>query len=234
MPPVYENLFGTPQHLWRPISRSVWPDSNRCVSVPFVSCSCTSPHFSNAKIHSSLCLQDNNADRTFDGAFLSGYSVSVRCNFAIAQKTVLPDPPYRCGPDFDNYSPRQVPPDYQIAMTQRIYAAQATVIRNLNDKGPCVIVGRCADAILPDAVNIFVFSDMENRINRIMSLNPGLTREEAKASILAVDKRRKAYHEYYSTTQWGDMDAYDICLNSGLAGVEGCLEAALTYIKYVK
>ena len=54
------------------------------------------------------------------------------------------------------------------------------------------------------------------------------------ASILAVDKRRKAYHEYYSTTQWGDMDAYDICLNSGLAGVEGCLEAALTYIKYVK
>ena len=77
-------------------------------------------------------------------------------------------------PDFDNYSPRQVPPDYQIAMTQRIYAAQATVIRNLNDKGPCVIVGRCADAILPDAVNIFVFSDMENRINRIMSLNPCL------------------------------------------------------------
>jgi len=49
-----------------------------------------------------------------------------------------------------------------------------------------------------------------------------------------VDKRRKAYHEYYSTTQWGDMNAYDICLNSGLAGVEGCLEAALTYIKYVK
>lgn len=104
LPPVYENLFGTPQHLWRPIGRSVWPDSNRCVSVPFVSCSCTSPHFSNAKIHSSLCLQDNNADRAFDGAFLSGYSVSVRCNFAIAQKTVLPDSAYRCGPDFDNYS----------------------------------------------------------------------------------------------------------------------------------
>lgn len=104
MPPVYENLFGTPQHLWRPIGRSVWPDSNRCVSVPFVSCSCTSPHFSNAKIHSSLCLQDNNADRTFDGTFLSGYSVSVRCNFAIAQKTVLPDPPYRCGPGFGNCS----------------------------------------------------------------------------------------------------------------------------------
>lgn len=137
-------------------------------------------------------------------------------------------------PDLDNYSPRQIAPDYQIAMAQRIYAAQATVIRSLDEKGPCVIVGRCADAILPEAVNIFIFADMESRIARIMSLNPGLAREEAKASIMAVDKRRKAYHEYYSTTQWGEMSAYDICLNSGLVGVEGCLEAALTYIGYVK
>ena len=104
MPPVYENLFGTPQHLWRPIGRSVWPDSNRRASVRFASRSCTFPHFSNAKIHSSLCLQDNNADRAFDGAFLPGYSVSVRCNFAIAQKTVLPDSAYRCGPGFGNCS----------------------------------------------------------------------------------------------------------------------------------
>ena len=137
-------------------------------------------------------------------------------------------------PDFDNYSPRQVPPDYQIAMTQRIYAAQATVIRNLNDKGPCVIVGRCADAILPDAVNIFVFADMESRIKRIMSLNPGLSRDEAVNSIEIVDRRRKAYHEYYSPIEWGKMDAYDICVNSGLIGVDGCLDAALAYIRHVR
>lgn len=137
-------------------------------------------------------------------------------------------------PDLDNYSPRLVSPDYQIAMTQRIYGAQATVIRNLNEKGPCVIVGRCADAILPEAINIFIFADMESRMRRIMTLNHGLTKDEARASIQAVDKRRKAYHEYYSTTQWGDMKAYDICLNSSLVGVEGCLETAMTYIGHVK
>lgn len=137
-------------------------------------------------------------------------------------------------PDLDNYSPRLVSPDYQIAMTQRIYAAQAAVIRKLNEKGPCVIVGRCADAILPDAVNIFVFADMESRIGRIMSLNPGLSRDEAKASIQTIDRRRKAYHEYYATTQWGDMGAYDICLNSGLVGVEGCLASIMAYIEYIK
>lgn len=138
------------------------------------------------------------------------------------------------GPDFDNYSAREIQPDYQIAMTQRIYAAQATVIKKLAAATPCVIVGRCADAILQDAINIFIFADMENRIKRIMSLRPDYSEDKARAVIAATDKKRKAYHEYYSTIAWGTMEAYDICLNSSLAGVDGCLEAALTYIGYVK
>ena len=44
-------------------------------------------------------------------------------------------------PDLDNYSLRDVPPDYQIAMTQKLYAAQCRVILDLAAKGPCVIVG---------------------------------------------------------------------------------------------
>ena len=119
-------------------------------------------------------------------------------------------------------------------MTQRIYAVQETVIKSLAEKGACVIVGRCADAILPDAVNIFVFADMESRIKRIMALNPDLSRDEAVNSIEIVDRRRKAYHEYYSPIEWGKMDAYDICVNSGLIGVDGCLDAALAYIGHVR
>lgn len=137
-------------------------------------------------------------------------------------------------PDLDNYSTRLIEPDYQIAMTQRIYKAQASVIKSLDEKGACVIVGRCADAILPDAVNIFVFADLESRIKRIMSLHPELSRQEAADSISGVDRRRKAYHEYYSPIEWGQMDAYDICVNSGLIGVDGCVDAVLTYINHVK
>lgn len=137
-------------------------------------------------------------------------------------------------PDLDNYSTRLIEPEYQIAMTQRIYAVQETVIKSLAEKGACVIVGRCADAILSDAVNIFVFADMESRIKRIMALNPDLSRDEAVNSIEIVDRRRKAYHEYYSPIEWGKMDAYDICVNSGLIGVDGCLDAALAYIGHVR
>ena len=37
-------------------------------------------------------------------------------------------------PDLDNYSTRLIEPEYQIAMTQRIYAVQETVIKSLAEK----------------------------------------------------------------------------------------------------
>lgn len=134
-------------------------------------------------------------------------------------------------PDFDNYSVRDISPDYQIAMTQKIYSAQSRVISNLAAKGSCVIVGRCADAILPEAVRIFVFADLESRIRRIAVLQPGILADELEKRIISVDRRRKAYHEYYSTKGWGEVDGYDLCLNTGKAGVDGCLETAAAYIR---
>ncbi len=133
-------------------------------------------------------------------------------------------------PDFDNYSVRDIPPDYQIAMTQKIYSAQCKVIGDLAAKGPCVIVGRCADAILQDAVRIFVFAEMESRVRRIADLLPDLPADRLEKRIISVDRRRKAYHEYYSTKNWGEMEGYDLCLNSGKVGVDGCVETAAAYI----
>ena len=35
-----------------------------------------------------------------------------------------------------------------------------------------MIVGRCADMILEDSVNIFIYSKMKQRIKRLMELEP--------------------------------------------------------------
>ncbi|MCB7320813.1 cytidylate kinase-like family protein [Lacrimispora sp. 210928-DFI.3.58] len=137
-------------------------------------------------------------------------------------------------PDVDGFSVLHGSGHSQTSVTQRIYAAQEAVIKRLAEEGPSVIVGRCADAILPQAINIYVYADLECRIRRIMQVHPELARYNIKANIQAVDKRRKAYHEYYSTAEWGKMEAYDICLNSGLIGVDGCVEVALSYIERVK
>ena len=43
---------------------------------------------------------------------------------------------------------------YKVPMSDQIFVAQSNVIRRLASHGPCVIVGRCADMILEDSVNI--------------------------------------------------------------------------------
>ena len=120
------------------------------------------------------------------------------------------------------------------SLTKSIYKAQETVIRRLAQEGPCVIVERCSETILPDAVNIFVYADLEYRIGRIMKVHPELSRYSLKAHVLSVDKRRQAYCDACTPGKWGKMETYDICLNSGLVGREGCLGVALEYIKGLK
>lgn len=53
---------------------------------------------------------------------------------------------------------------YKVPMSDQIFVAQSNVIRRLASHGPCVIVGRCADMILEDSVNIFIYSKMKQRI----------------------------------------------------------------------
>ena len=120
------------------------------------------------------------------------------------------------------------------SLTKSIYKAQETVIRRLAQEGPCVIVERCSETILPDAVNIFVYADLEYRIGRIMKVHPELSRYSLKAHVLSVVTRRLAYCDACTPGKWGKMETYDICLNSGLVGLEGCLGVALEYIKGVK
>ena len=129
-------------------------------------------------------------------------------------------------PDLDNYSTRLIEPEYQIAMTQRIYAVQETVIKSLAEKGACVIVGRCADYALSDyegAISVFIHADLDKRIKRIARKHE-LTDSAAKDRIQKTDKRRASYYNYYTSKKWGDATSYDLCLNSGVLGIDGCVE----------
>ncbi len=53
----------------------------------------------------------------------------------------------------------------------RSFEAEAEVIRSAAKKGNCVIVGRCADAILkddPDCIGIFLSAPLKTRIQTVM------------------------------------------------------------------
>ena len=114
-----------------------------------------------------------------------------------------------------------------VTLQDEIYFTQNRIIKELADKGPCVIVGRCADYILrerEDCLNVFIFADNESKIERAEKYF-NITREEAPTVLKKKDKARANHYKYYTDQEWGMASNYDLCLNSGLIGIEGCVKA---------
>jgi cytidylate kinase len=105
---------------------------------------------------------------------------------------------------------------------------QFNFIREKAESGESfVVVGRCAENVLrenPALISIFVRGEEDAKTERICRLYK-LNKIEAKAKMYRHDKKRKAYHNYYSKMKWGDSRGYDFCINSSLMGVEATAEA---------
>lgn len=109
-----------------------------------------------------------------------------------------------------------------------IWHAQVKVIKELAEKGPCVIIGRCADYILrerKDVYNIFIYSDIDKRTERIANLYKDVSPEKL---IKEKDKKRAAYYRHFTEMEWGEARHYDICLNSAALGIDKCVDIIAT------
>ncbi len=122
---------------------------------------------------------------------------------------------------------------YEVSVSDQIFLAQSRVIRRLAEQGPCIIVGRCADRVLENSLNLFVYAKMENRLKRMNSLSTGVDPELMENRIREVDKKRRDYYQYYTGNEWGKAQNYHLCLESGVAGIDGSLNAVLAYLDFV-
>ena len=87
-----------------------------------------------------------------------------------------------------------------LTIQDRIWHSQRRVILDLAEKGPCVIVGRCADHILKekaDLLRVFIHASVEKRAQRIVS-EYGEREESPEQRIRDKDRRRAAYHRFYT------------------------------------
>ena len=108
----------------------------------------------------------------------------------------------------------------------QLWATQCKVILDLAEQGPCVIVGRCADHILKDKyelLRVFVHAPLDKRAERIVRVY-GEKEVSIEKRINDKDKRRKAYYQLYTDSEWGVAENYDICLNSAAIGIEECAD----------
>lgn len=103
---------------------------------------------------------------------------------------------------------------------------QRKVIQDLAGREPCVIVGRCAEYILrdrADCLSVFIHADMDKRAKRIVK-QYGERSESPEKRLKDKDKRRAAYYQFYTGMKWGDVRSYHIALNSGVLGIEKCVD----------
>ncbi len=114
-----------------------------------------------------------------------------------------------------------------------LWNVQCSVILQLADQGPCVIVGRNADYILKDREDVlhtFIYADMDYRADRIVRLY-GESEKSPEARLQEKDKRRKVNYQHYTGRNWGQAQNYDICLNSGVLGLDRCRDIIVDIYK---
>lgn len=106
--------------------------------------------------------------------------------------------------------------------SDKIYTAQLKAIKHYAEQAPCVIVGRCADYILKDydnCINVFVSADEDFKVDRIMRIY-GVKKSEAEKRIREIDKRRAKHYKYYTAKNWGSIENYHMCINTGKFGID--------------
>ena len=102
-----------------------------------------------------------------------------------------------------------------------------------NFNAPEDALGRCSDFILrsnPNAVHLFIAGKPDQKRQRLME-EKSLTADQAALEIRRVDRDRKAYHNYYCDTKWGDARGYDLVVNSGKLGIEKTVDTLVTYVR---
>ena len=124
------------------------------------------------------------------------------------------------------------PSDKKYASESNLFKLQAEKIRKIADTEDCVIMGRCADAILTgrdDVVRVFCYANYEDCVKRAMEVC-GLVEKEIVKRISTIDKYRKSYYKHFTGNDLYDANNYDICINSGSRSIEELTDFMRVYI----
>jgi len=114
-----------------------------------------------------------------------------------------------------------------LPLADQIFNAQSQAIIDLAKKGPCVIVGRCADYVLRhcdeinrnELLNVFIYAPMEDKVKRAVEQKK-LDAKTAEKDIKLIDKGRANHYNTFTQRTWGNRAHYDVLLNSSTLGLK--------------
>ena len=70
---------------------------------------------------------------------------------------------------------------------------------------------------------MFIHADMALKAERAVT-EYGFAKDDVEKTLRKRDKARANHYKYYTDYEWGRAQNYDMTLNSGTFGVEGCVE----------
>lgn len=120
-------------------------------------------------------------------------------------------------------------------LQENSYLSESQLIKELAQNS-CIILGRCASEILkdqPNAFNVYVCADKEDRIHRIMN-KENLTYDAAKAMLEENDRKRADYYNEHTGKVWGDVTNYHMILDTTKLGIENCADILIKYFERVE
>lgn len=124
---------------------------------------------------------------------------------------------------------------FGLPLNEKIFLVQSQVIKEVAEKGSCVIVGRSADYILSETencINVFLQADLKDRIARAVA-QYDLPEKNAEAAVIKTDKRRANYYNYFTGLKWGAADNYDLILNTSRMELEKIVDVIEKYVSLI-
>ena len=113
------------------------------------------------------------------------------------------------------------------------YHAEKTAILAIAEGESSVMIGRCASSILagrPSTLSVFLYGSEQDCIARIAQRNQ-LSERAARERMERINRMRRHYFNFYSMTEWGRPESYDLMLSTSSLGLEGCADAICDVLK---
>ena len=108
-----------------------------------------------------------------------------------------------------------------------VFFNMSDLICELAKSEDCVIMGRCADAILKNNhiphISLFISAPFQVRVQHVMDIR-NMDLKQAVRFLKQMDKQHKKYYEFYTGEKWGRPENYDLCINSANYGLKDTIE----------
>ena len=100
-----------------------------------------------------------------------------------------------------------------------VFFNMSDLICDLASKEDCIIMGRCADAILKNNhiphISLFITAPFAIRVQHVMDVRK-MNMKQAVRFLKKMDSQHRKYYNFYGGAHWGKPDNYDLCINLSL------------------